>query len=115
MSVATTTNPMLSKTTSSGKTYYTFDKGLLISKININSNYINVLTHHGFPFRRFNSTPEDNINTFIEFDDYIKEYTPDIITGDFNSENFINMMPYTKDNPTRIDKSSGTPTAIHKK
>lgn len=92
------TNPMLSKTTSSGKTYYTFDKGLLISKININNNYINVLTHHGFPFRRFNSTPEDNINTFIEFDNYVKEYNPDIITGDFNSENFLNMMTYTKEN-----------------
>lgn len=92
------TNPMLSKTTSSGKTYYTFDKGFLISKVNINNNYLNILTHHGFPFRRFNSTPDDNINTFIEFDNYIKEYKPDIITGDFNSENFINMMPYTKDN-----------------
>ncbi|MBO5143087.1 MAG: endonuclease/exonuclease/phosphatase family protein [Clostridia bacterium] len=92
------TNPMLSKTTSSGKTYYTFDKGLLISKININNNYINVLTQHGFPFRRFNSTPEDNINTFIEFDNYVKEYNPDIITGDFNSENFLNMMTYTKEN-----------------
>lgn len=92
------TNPMLSKTTSSGKTYYTFDKGFLISKININNHYINVLTHHGFPFRRFNSTPEDNINTFIEFDNYIKEYNPDIITGDFNSENFLNMMTYTKEN-----------------
>ena len=92
------TNPMLSKTTSSGKTYYTFDKGFLISKININNHYINVLTHHGFPFRRFNSTPEDNINTFIEFDNYIKEYNPDIITGDFNSENFLNIMIYTKEN-----------------
>lgn len=88
------TNPMLSKTTSSGKTYYTFDKGFLISKIK----GITVLTHHGFPFRRFNSTPEDNSNTFMEFDNYINEYNPDIITVDFNSENFIEMMPYTKDN-----------------
>lgn len=88
------TNPMLSKTTSSGKTYYTFDKGVLISKIN----GITVLTHHGFPFRRFNSTPEDNPNTFKEFDRFIKEYKPDIITGDFNSENYLDMMPYTKEN-----------------
>ena len=34
----------------------------------------------------------------MEFDNYINEYNPDIITGDFNSENFIEMMPYTKDN-----------------
>lgn len=92
------TNPMLSKTTSSGKTYYIYDKGFLISKVNINNNCINILTHHGFPFRRFNSTPKDNINTFIEFDNYIKEYRPDIITGDFNSEDYIDMMLYTNDN-----------------
>lgn len=91
-------NPLLSKTTSSGKTYYTFDKGLLLSKIKVDNHYIKVLTHHGFPFRRFNSTPEDNIKTFTEFDNYIKQYSPDVITGDFNSENFLNMMPYTKAN-----------------
>jgi len=91
-------NPMLQKTTSSGKTYTTFDKGLLMSDINIDNKHLKVLTHHGFPFRRFNSTPEDNKKTFIEFDNYIKEYNPDIITGDFNSEYFINMMDFTKDN-----------------
>lgn len=92
------TNPMLSKTTSSGKTYHTFDKGFLMSTISVNNRRLNILTHHGFPFGRFNSTPEDNVGTFIEFDNYIKQYKPDIITGDFNSENFIDMMPYTKDN-----------------
>ena len=92
------TNPMLSKTTSSGKTYYTFDKGFLLSKIMIDDKNLSVLTHHGFPFRRFHSTPEDNRHIFIEFDHYIKEYQPDIITGDFNSENFLDMMHYTKEN-----------------
>jgi len=92
------TNPRLSKTTNSGNTYYTFDKGLLVSKIEIDSKTIDILTHHGFPFRRFNSTPEANRNTFIEFDNYIKNLNPDIITGDFNSENFIDMMMYTGNN-----------------
>ena len=92
------TNPKLSKTTSSGVTHHIYDKGLLSTKININNKYLNILTHHGFPFRRFNSTSEENIKTFIEFDNYIKEINPDIITGDFNSETYLNMMPYTKDN-----------------
>lgn len=92
------TNPNISKTTSSGKTYYSFDKGILISRINANNSYLNILTHHGFPFKKFNLIPEDNINTFTEFDNYIKKYKPDIITGDFNSENFIDIMPYTRDN-----------------
>lgn len=88
------TNPKLSKTTSSGNTYYTYDKGILV----VSTNNVTVLTHHGFPFRRFNSTPEDNPNTFMEFDNFIKKYNPDIVTGDFNSENYIEMMPYTKEN-----------------
>ena len=92
------TNPKLSKTTSSGNTYYTYDKGMLLVKILVEDKYISVLTHHGFPFRRFNSTPEDNKDVFVEFDNYIKATNPDIITGDFNSENFIDMMEYTKDN-----------------
>ena len=95
------TNPMLSKTTSSGKTYYTFDKGLLIATINVDNKLVNVLTHHGFPYRRFNSTPEDNKNVFVEFDNYIEEFNPDIITGDFNSENYIDMMNYTKGSYTK--------------
>lgn len=92
------TNPKLAKTTSSGNTYYTYDKGFLMSEINVNGTNVSVLTHHGFPFRRFNSTPEANESVFIEFDNYIKQYNPVIVTGDFNSENFIEMMPYTKDN-----------------
>ena len=66
--------------------------------VSIEDKKISLLTHHGFPYRRFNSTPEDNEKVFIEFDNYINIYKPDIITGDFNSENFIEMMPYTKSN-----------------
>ena len=99
------TNPMLSKTTSSGNTYYTFDKGLLLSEIDLGDKVISVLNHHNFPFRRFNSTPEENKDVFIEFDNEIEKSNPDIITGDFNAENFINLMPYTKENYVKtIDK-----------
>ena len=90
------TNPMLAKTTSSGKTYYTFDKGFMVSTININGKPTSVLTNIGFPYRRFNSTPEEHKDIFLEFDNYIKELNPDVITGDFNAEYFIEMMPYTK-------------------
>lgn len=90
------TNPRLSKTTSSGKTYYTFDKGFLMVKIKVNDILVSVLTHHGFPFGRFNSAPEKHEEVFLEFDNYIKGYNPDIIAGDFNAENFMSMMPYTR-------------------
>lgn len=89
------TNPKLSKTTSSGNTYYTYDKGYLVSNININGENVKVLTHHGFPYRRFNSTPEDNKYIFEEFDKAICDLKPDVITGDFNADNFMTMMDKT--------------------
>ena len=88
------TNPKLSKQTSSGNVYYTFDKGYLCCVIND----VKVLTHHGFPYRRFNSTPEENPNVFKEFDLAITKLQPDIITGDFNSKNFMDLMEYTRNN-----------------
>ena len=104
------TNPGLSKTTSSGNTYYMFDKGFLLSKIDLDGKYIDIMNHHGFPFRRFNSVPEDNKDVFIEFDNYVKEFNPDVVTGDFNAEGFYDMMPFAKENyiktidvPTKYD------------
>lgn len=92
------TNPCLAKTTSSGKTYYTYDKGWLSCKIE----KLNVLTHHGFPFRRFNSTPEANKDVFQEFDNIIKDSKYDIVTGDFNANDFMALMPYTANKYKRV-------------
>lgn len=94
-------NPMLGKTTSSGNTYYTYDKGYMIDEIELDNKRISILTHHGFPYRRFNSTPEENTKVFNFFDDKINEYNPDIITGDFNAEDFMNLMPKTSGNYKR--------------
>ncbi len=84
-------NPMLLKTTDSGKTYYTFDKGYMLCEINNKT----ILTHHGFPYRRFNSTPEANRDIFSFFDEVIDKYHPDIVTGDFNADDFMTLMPKT--------------------
>lgn len=89
------TNPMLSKTTASGKTYYTYDKGYLGCEIKKGNKKLSILTHHGFPFRRFNSSPEQNQDIFNEFDEIISQHNCDIVTGDFNAENFMPMMPKT--------------------
>ena len=89
-------NPRLAKTTNSGNTYYTFDKGYMICEIEYMDKTIRVLTHQGFPFRRFNSTPESNPKVFDFFDEQILKYNPDVITGDFNAEDFMALMPNTK-------------------
>ena len=84
-------NPMLLKTTDSGKTYYTFNNGYMLCEINNKT----ILTHHGFPYRRFNSTPEANRDIFSFFDEVIDKYHPDIVTGDFNADDFMTLMPKT--------------------
>lgn len=88
-------NPRLSKTTDSGNTYYTYDKGYMICKVEIEGKEITILTHNGYPYRRFNSTPEKNKDIFKFFDDVIINYNPNIITGDFNAEYFMDLMTNT--------------------
>ena len=90
-------NPNLSKTTSSGNTYYTYDKGYMICEIQKQDKKPKILTHHGFPYRRFNSSPENNKQVFSFFDNVIDKYSPNIITGDFNAENFMSLMDKTSD------------------
>lgn len=94
-------NPHLVKTTSSGNTYYIYDKGYMICEVDKNGKRVNILNHHGFPYRRFNSTPENNKNVFEYFDNIIDEFKPDVITGDFNAENFMNLMEKTNNKYVR--------------
>ncbi len=88
-------NPELTKTTKSGNTYYSYDKGYMLVKIKINDDIIKLLTHHGFPYGVFDSNPEENANVFMFFDDVIEKYNPDVITGDFNAEDFMSLMNKT--------------------
>ena len=98
-------NPGLTKTTSSGKTYYLFDKGYMIVNIMIDGKKYKLLTHHGFPYGTFDSTAEENIQVFKFFDEVIKNNNPDIITGDFNVEDMMSLMNNTKNSYLRtVDK-----------
>lgn len=114
-------NPKLSKTTSSGNTYYTYDKGYMVCEVKMGDESIIILTHHGFPYRRFNSTPENNIKVFEFFDNAIDAYRPDIITGDFNADNFMKLMDKTKKNYKRtindittVDEKKFDDILVHK-
>lgn len=85
-------NPLIQKTTSSGKTYNLFNKGYMISKINLGKNEISILNHHGFPFRRFNSCAKNNLEVFNHFNNVIKMFDPTLVTGDFNTEDFTELV-----------------------
>ena len=49
-----------------------------------------------------NSTPEKSLSGFQEFGNVINNTNPNIITGDFNAEHFMDLMPNTNDNYKRV-------------
>ncbi len=101
-------NPGLTKKTKSGNIYYLYDKGYMIVSLNVKNNKISLLTHHGFPYHVFDSTAEKNAHVFNFFDDVIEKYNPDIITGDFNEEDFMSLMKKTDDKYIRTINSITT-------
>ncbi|MBR5388962.1 endonuclease/exonuclease/phosphatase family protein [Candidatus Saccharibacteria bacterium] len=107
------TNPMLSKTTTNGNTYYTYDKGFLLTNIQIDNKKLSILNNHNFPFRRFNSTAEENVPVFVEFDNYVNNLKPNIIIGDFNSEHFLKMTPYTNKHYRKTINDPTTDDGMH--
>lgn len=96
------TNPKLSKTTSSGAVYETYDKGCLVASVQIDHKDINIITNHGFPFRRFDSTPEAHMEIFAEFYDIIRDYNDVVVTGDFNAENIMKLLPNADEKLTEL-------------
>lgn len=91
-------NPILAKTTSSGNTYYTYNKGYMLCEIDVNGYTIQVFNHHNFPFRRFNSEAKLNTEVFEHFNHIIKTFDPDYVVGDFNTEDAIGLVPALKTN-----------------
>lgn len=80
-------NPKLTKTTKTGNIYYLYDKGAMCCRVKVDEEEMNIITNHGFPFRRFNSTPEENKDVYQGFSDFLAKYKNRIATGDFNAEN----------------------------
>ena len=101
-------NPLISKTTSSGKTYQMYNKGYMISKICINDQIIQVFNHHNFPFRRFNSSANLNLEVFNHFNDVIKTFKPDFVVGDFNTEDFLELVEELRNKYSKTVNSIST-------
>ena len=81
-------NPRIAKTTASGNTYYTYDKGYLICEVGSKK----ILTHHGFPYGRFDSSAKEHPEVFKAFEEVIKQNDVDVVTGDFNTEDFMELL-----------------------
>lgn len=101
-------NPLISKTTDSGKTYQMYNKGYMISEIAINGEKIKIFNHHNFPFRRFNSAAYLNQEVFDHFNDVIKTFKPDYVVGDFNTEDYMELVKELENNYSKTVNNIST-------
>lgn len=102
-------NPDIKFTTASGNTYSTYDKGYMIAHIAISNTLIlRVFNHHNFPYRRFRSTAKDNMPVFEHFNEVILGNEPDIVLGDYNTDDFIDLVPELRNNYIRTIDSITT-------
>lgn len=101
-------NPLLSKTTESGNTYQMYNKGYMVSEIDIDGDKIQLFNHHNFPFRRFNSAAHLNQEVFDHFNEIIKTFKPNYVVGDFNTEDYMDLVEELKNNYSKSVKSAST-------
>lgn len=95
-------NPNIKFTTASGNTYSTYDKGYMIAYIVLdNTHKLRIFNHHNFPFRRFGSTAKDNMTVFEHFNEVIFGNEPDIVVGDYNTEDYLELVPELSKNYIR--------------
>ncbi len=92
-------NPHLVKESSSGKTRYSFDKGII--KIVINKDGINytIITGHAIAFAPFDKTEFDYPESYKPLEELIISSNEDnlIVLGDFNTENLFQIIPRVND------------------
>lgn len=101
-------NPLISKTTSSGNTYNMYNKGYMVSQIDVGGKNIQIFNHHNFPFRRFNSAANLNQEVFDHFNDVLKTFKPDYVIGDFNTEDYMDLVEELKDNYSKTVNAVST-------
>lgn len=95
-------NPKVLKMTEDGKTLYTFDKGIFNCTIMTDDKSYNILTHHGYPFNLFNVDAENYQDVFKFLDKEITKIKPEVITGDFNCEDYMDLLPVTNSKYTKV-------------
>ena len=94
-----TGNPKMSKTSSSGITYYSFDKAIIKIVININATDYTIITGHAMSFAPFGKTEFDYPESYTPLEELIKANLNDnlIVLGDFNTEKIFEFLPEVRD------------------
>ena len=88
-------NPHMVKKSSSGNTYYSFDKGIIRATINKDSTNYTIITGHAVAFAPFDKTEFDYPESYKPLEELIISNSDGnlIVLGDFNTEKLFQIIP----------------------
>ena len=88
-------NPDMTKTSLSGVTYHSFDKGIIKATIEMQDKEYTIVTGHAMAFAPFGKTEFDYPESYKPLEDIIKKYSSGnlVVAGDFNTEKLFDLMP----------------------
>ena len=88
-------NPDMTKTSSSGIVYHSFDKGIIKAKTEIQGKKYCIITGHAMAFSPFGKTEFDYPESYKPLEEIIMKHSGDnlIVAGDFNTEKLFDLMP----------------------
>lgn len=103
-------NPNYVKQSSSGRVYYTFDKGIIKAVIKVADEEFTIITGHAMAFAPFDKTEFDYPESYKPLEELIKKSNNGnlIVLGDFNTEKLFDIIPEIKNDVTDIVNSSTT-------
>ena len=98
------------KYSSSGNTYYSFDKGIIKVVIKVADEEYTFITGHAIAFAPFDKTEFDYPESYKPLEELIKRFKDSnlIVLGDFNSEKLFELIPKIKNNVVDIVNSPTT-------
>lgn len=88
-------NPHMTKISSKGIKYESFDKGIIKTVIKKEENYFTIITGHAMAFAPFDKTEFDYPESYKPLEDLIISCADDnlIVLGDFNTEKLFEIIP----------------------
>ena len=103
-------NPNMIKHTSSGNTYYSFDKGIIKVVIKVSEEEFTIITGHAMAFAPFDKTEFDYPESYRPLEELIIDCKEEnlIVLGDFNTEKLFDLIPKINGNVTDIVNSTTT-------
>lgn len=103
-------NPDLTKVSKSGKINHSFDKGIILAKLELPEDELTIITGHAIRFRPFDKEAEDYPESYKPLSDLILNNISNklIALGDFNTTDLFSLLPNIKDKV--VDNVNGSTT-----